>query len=155
MKQIWAPWRIEYIGRRRKGKCFLCDRDEEFMVYDGRECFVIANAFPYNNGHLMVAPYRHVRRLEELKDDEILEMIKLTSLCMKVLEKWGKPHGFNVGINIGRDAGAGEEHLHQHVVPRWRGDTNFMPVLAEVKVIPQHLKRTCEELRKIFSSIKR
>lgn len=140
----------------RRG-CIFCEkpaqgRDEEnLIVWRGEVCFVILNRFPYNNGHFMVAPYRHVARLDELTDEEVLELWRLVSTGISVIEETMKAEGFNVGINLGKVAGAGvEEHLHVHVVPRWGGDTNFMPVLAETKVIPEHLSSTWRRLREGF-----
>jgi len=160
LKQLWAPWRMSYI-RAPKGEveCFLCrypklNRDEEFYILlRGEHAFVILNAFPYNNGHLMVAPYRHVVYPEDLNLNEVDEMFKLTNLCIKALKRAFNPDGFNLGLNIGRAAGAGAEHLHLHIVPRWFGDTNFMPVLAETKVISQHLRETYWELKKALEEI--
>lgn len=152
MKKIWAPWRFSYvIGGEREG-CFLCAR-EELVVYEGKTCFIMLNAYPYNNGHLLIAPYRHIRELDDLSADEAGELHELTKRGVACLRKLYKPHGFNVGLNLGEAAGAGEEHFHLHVVPRWYGDTNFMPVLADVKIISEHLKqsqeRISEEIRKI------
>ncbi len=153
MKQLWAPWRMEYIKSRKKQKCFLClgsKKDEELVVYKGKRCFVILNAYPYNNGHVMVAPYRHILSLEDLSDEEAREFFELIKQSIAVLNQTMRPEGFNIGINLGKAAGAGEAHLHLHVVPRWTGDTNFMPVLGDVKVMPEHLKRNCKILRKAF-----
>lgn len=161
LKQLWAPWRVEYIRRAVKDEieCFLCvypklNRDEDFYIlFKGSYSFIILNAFPYNNGHLMIAPYRHVTSIEDLTDDELIEIFKLLKLSVVVLKSVFNPDGFNVGLNIGRAAGAGLDHLHFHVVPRWFGDTNFMPVLAETKVISQHLKETYRLLREALKNI--
>lgn len=163
MKRLWAPWRMTYIngedGQGRKG-CIFCldaatDEDEQRLIlYRGERAFVIMNRYPYSNGHLMVAPYRHTADLAALDADEVHEIWRLTVLARDVLGRWGNPDGFNVGMNWGKVAGAGiEDHLHQHVVPRWNGDTNFMPVLADVRVIPQHLEETAALLREIFRQI--
>jgi len=113
------------------------------------------NLFPYNPGHLMVAPYRHVPSVEDLSDDELFDLAMLTKLSLKILRKAFNPHGFNVGVNIGNVAGAGvEEHVHVHVVPRWSGDTNFMPLLADVKVIPQALEETYRKLKNVLKEFK-
>jgi ATP adenylyltransferase len=155
MKVLWAPWRIEYILKREEG-CFFCekpkeDRDEENLILcRGRKAFVILNAFPYNNGHLMIATYRHVVNLEDLSDDELGELLKLARESILALKRELRPNGFNLGINLGKAAGVGLEHFHLHIVPRWRGDTNYMPVLASTKVIPEHLKATYRRLLKHF-----
>jgi ATP adenylyltransferase len=163
MKILYAPWRIAYIkwfSKKERG-CFLCmaSRDEDnarnLVIHRGRSCFVILNRYPYNNGHLMIAPYRHVGRITDLGDDELLEMIKFLKLSIAALESEYKPDGFNVGLNLGRAAGAGlEEHIHLHIVPRWIGDTNFMPVLADTKVIPESLEESWRRLRDRFQTLK-
>ncbi len=153
MKYLWAPWRLQYITSPPRGACIFCtlpregrDRDHRILV-QGRRVFAILNTFPYNPGHLMVVPHRHVARLGELGDDEGLELLHLTTAAMEALEEVYHPEGFNVGLNLGRAAGAGiEDHLHVHVVPRWVGDTNFMPVLGEVKVLPEDLTATYDRL---------
>ncbi len=158
MKQLWAPWRIEYILKGPKeGGCFLCealkdpDDPENLVVYTKELAFVVLNRYPYNPGHIMVVPKRHVAELSDLEYGERCELMELLNFSICVLKKVFSPHGFNVGINLGRCAGAGlETHLHIHVVPRWEGDTNFMPVLADVKVIPEHIKETYLKLRKAF-----
>jgi len=149
------------VAEASKSKgCIFCEkpaqgRDEEnLIVWRGETCFVILNRFPYNNGHFMVAPYRHVARLDELTGEETLELWRLVSVGISVIEGTMNPDGFNVGINLGRAAGAGvEDHIHVHVVPRWEGDTNFMPVLADTKVIPEHLAATWRRLREGFEKI--
>ncbi len=144
---------MEYIGKVDDAGCIFCekpkeDRDEaNFILLRGERCFVIMNRFPYNNGHLMIAPYRHVRYLHELTDEELEECVRLAKLMESCLLEVMSPHGFNFGANIGRDAGAGFEHLHFHIVPRWRGDTNYMPVIGEVKVLPEHLQVTYRKLK--------
>jgi len=153
METIWAPWRVGYIlGEGEpppppgpKG-CIFCDKpgagDDtlHLVVARARHCFVLLNLYPYNNGHLMVAPYRHVSRLEELPDEEIAEVMQVAKRAETVLRDKLNPDGFNIGMNLGRVAGAGiDAHLHLHIVPRWSGDANFMPVLADTKVIPQSL----------------
>lgn len=152
MKKLWAPWRMKYIGTLKDEGCIFCEkpkegRDEENLIlYRGDLAFVIMNKFPYNNGHVMIAPYRHIRTLEELDEDEMLECLRLTKVMERCIRKVMSPDGFNFGSNIGRDAGAGFEHLHFHLVPRWRGDTNYMPILGEVKVLPEYLKVTYRKL---------
>ena len=154
---IWAPWRMGYIlGKKKKG-CIFCsigkgkNDEKNFVVGRGDFSFVVLNIFPYNNGHLMIAPYRHIKNLESLKEEEGIEILKLLRLSIRILKKILKPEGFNVGINIGKVSGAGVEgHLHIHIVPRWEGDTNFMPVISETKVIPQSLKELYKILREEF-----
>lgn len=163
MKILHAPWRIAYIKwfSKRGRKCFLCEASREkddvkgFVVHRGRSCFVILNKYPYNNGHLMIAPYKHVGKISDLESDELLEIVELLKLSIAVLETEYKPDGYNVGLNLGRAAGAGlEEHIHLHIVPRWIGDTNFMPVLADTKVIPESLEESWKRLRDRFRSLK-
>ncbi len=132
-----------------------CDKDN-LIVARFENCFVIMNAFPYNNGHLMVVPYRHVPSLSDLKDDELSELMKVTQIAEGVLREALKPHGFNIGMNLGRCAGAGiEDHIHIHIVPRWNGDTNFMPVIGETKVLPELLSQTYEKLKPLFEKFAR
>ncbi len=154
MERLWAPWRIEYVRMEKMEECIFCkfpkeDRDEENLIlHRGKYAFIIMNNYPYNPGHLMVAPYRHVANFEDLKGDEVLELYALTSLAIKAIKNAMKPQGFNIGINIGRVAGAGiEGHVHVHIVPRWNGDTNFMPVISDTKVIVQGLRENYKELR--------
>ncbi len=153
MKRLWAPWRMEYILKSRSPGCFLCDiirgTDDEsnLVLRRGEHCVLVLNRYPYNNGHLMVAPRRHVAGLEDLDDAERLELLTLAAAGCAAL-KTLRPEGFNLGINLGSTAGAGlKDHLHLHVVPRWDGDTNFMAVVAGVKVIPQSLADVWRQLR--------
>lgn len=147
MKRIWAPWRMKYILDSRKKGCFLCDicrnprHDRQNLVLRrGKTGFLLLNRYPYNNGHLMVAPFRHTSSLENLGSAEMAEMMEMAALACKIIRKAMKPDGFNIGFNIGAAAGAGlKDHVHMHIVPRWEGDTNFLPVLGEVKIIPQSL----------------
>lgn len=157
MEQLWAPWRLEYIGRADELEgCVFCraleDDDETGLVaHRGREAFVLLNKFPYASGHLMVAPYRHVGEFSELGDGETLEIHRLASQGMGTLAQLYGPQGFNLGWNLGRIAGAGiTDHVHMHVVPRWAGDTNFMPVLADVKVLPEHLVESRRKLAEVW-----
>ncbi len=158
MKVMWAPWRMAYVKNARKPTaCIFCTtarehRDEaNLLLHRSAHAFVIMNLFPYNSGHLMVAPYAHVRSLELLPDDSALDLIRLTNLSLAVLRAEIRPEGFNVGINIGRVGGAGiEAHVHLHIVPRWNGDTNFMPLFSETRVIPEHLRATYRKLREQF-----
>ncbi|BCS91989.1 hypothetical protein L3N51_00127 [Metallosphaera sp. J1] len=156
MDHLWAPWRSKYIMDASKGKqegCLFCrvtseNRDQEnLVVCRGKRAFIILNKYPYNPGHLMVVPYRHVPSLELLDPEESSELIALTSKAVKSLRDVYTPDGFNVGINIGRVAGAGiEQHIHIHVVPRWNGDSNFMPVIGNTKVLPETLEETYKKL---------
>jgi ATP adenylyltransferase len=155
-EQLWAPWRLEYVAAAGgdSTECIFCakqaagDDDASLIVHRGGACFVLLNLYPYSNGHLMVAPYRHIARPAELDAAERAELWELMTAGIAALEQSMAPHGFNAGLNLGRVAGAGiEDHLHLHVVPRWNGDTNFMPVLADVKVMPEHLQRTLERVR--------
>ena len=157
MEQIWAPWRIEYIEMEKPRGCILCDKPKEnndpqnYILYRGDKNFIMLNSYPYNPGHLMIAPYRHTGRLEELNDDELHEHWQIVCRSLKVLRQAFNPGGFNIGINMGRSAGAGiEEHVHTHIVPRWNGDTNFMPVIADIRVIPQALAETYQRLKGKF-----
>jgi len=157
MKPLWAPWRIEYIQMENPGGCFLCDRPKQnsdalnYILYRGETSFVILNAYPYNPGHLMVAPYRHVADLEGLTDEDLQEHFETVRRSLGILKRVFGPDGFNVGINVGKVAGAGlEGHIHTHIVPRWQGDTNFMPVLSDVRVIPQALSETYQKLKGEF-----
>jgi ATP adenylyltransferase len=148
-ERLWAPWRLEYIqGADEQPGCVFCRAaglaDEEgLVVHRGRRAFVLLNRFPYAGGHLMVAPYRHCGELGELADEEALELHRLAVAAVGVLAQVMGPQGYNLGWNLGRIAGAGiVDHVHEHVVPRWAGDTNFMPVLADVKVMPEALEAT-------------
>jgi ATP adenylyltransferase len=158
--RIWAPWRLAYVKDASKDieeECIFCakpaagDDEASLIVHRGEHCFVILNLFPYTNGHLMVAPYDHVGRLQELAPEALAEMMALAQRAMSRLEEVYEPHGYNVGFNQGRVAGAGvEHHIHLHVVPRWGGDTNFMPVIADTKVMPQTLEQSYEALKGAF-----
>ncbi|MFC2071180.1 HIT domain-containing protein [Chloroflexota bacterium] len=157
MKQIWAPWRMEYIQMEKAEGCILCkapgqDSDTvNHILYRGGKNFVIMNRYPYNTGHLMVVPYRHIASLEELTAEEIHEHFDVVSRSIKVLKQVFSPDGLNLGMNIGKVAGAGmEDHIHTHIVPRWHGDTNFMPVIADVRVVPEALTETYQKLKGKF-----
>lgn len=154
MENLWAPWRIDYILSKKPAGCIFCDkpaenRDEENLIlFRGKHHFIIMNAYPYNNGHMMVVPYRHTATLSGWSDAERQEMMELADMAVALLTKTMKPDGFNLGINMGLVAGAGvADHIHLHVVPRWNGDTNFMPVLADSRVISEHLRETYAKLR--------
>jgi ATP adenylyltransferase len=153
LKQLWAPWRLEYIQQAdEQDGCFLCaaaegDDEELLVVHRGERAFVLLNRFPYASGHVMVAPVRHGVPFEELDDAEVVEVHRLAADALAALRAAMRPDGFNLGWNFGRAAGAGvTDHVHLHVVPRWSADTNFMPVLADVKVIPEHLRDTRRKL---------
>lgn len=160
MERLWAPWRVQYINSEQEEGCIFCtkphqDADtENLILIKGKLAFIMLNAFPYNNGHLMVIPYRHVADLSDLQDDELLALMHYVNLGKAALTKAFGPDGFNIGINLGRTAGAGiADHVHIHIVPRWNGDTNFMPVIADTKVMPQALSDTYELLRNAISDI--
>ena len=163
MEKLWSPWRSNYIESFKSKKeddksCIFCDAvnadvrsDDNLKVYEGKQVFIILNLYPYNNGHLMVVPKRHVADYIELTSEELTEVNDLIKLTITAQRNIMKPHGFNIGANLGKAAGAGiDEHIHFHVLPRWNGDTNFMPALGEVKVISQDLLRSKEELVKMF-----
>jgi ATP adenylyltransferase len=157
-KPLWAPWRIEYILGEKSGECFLCrafkeDQDRENLVLKrAKTCVVVMNRFPYNNGHLMIVPLRHIDAIERLTPEEQRELMDLTARSVEILKQVMNPQGFNIGLNLGEAAGAGlKDHLHQHIVPRWAGDTNFMPVLGDVRVIPQALLELYDRLAPAFA----
>jgi ATP adenylyltransferase len=160
MERLWAPWRMEYINQEPRPGCLFCraiadpsDPDAQLVVWRPEEAIVMLNKFPYNPGHVMVAPAAHKGDLADLDDAESAALMRALRRTIRVLREALKPEGFNVGANIGRVAGAGiPDHVHLHVVPRWNGDTNFMPVLGEVKVVNEHLQATAEKLRQAFSS---
>jgi ATP adenylyltransferase len=152
-KPLWAPWRLEYVQHADElDRCIFCEPEEELLVHRGAHALVLLNKFPYSSGHLLVAPNRHLADFGALSLDEAAEVHSLAARGTEALRAEYGPHGFNLGWNIGRVAGAGiEGHVHQHVVPRWNGDTSFMPVLGDVKVLPEHLLRTAERLRPHFA----
>jgi ATP adenylyltransferase len=157
MKYLWAPWRIGYVRGKKPTGCILCTKPaenndrENYILFRGKNNFVMLNAFPYNPGHLMVVPYRHTPAIDELNAEERNEHYELVSWCVRALREEARPEGFNIGANLGRVAGAGiEGHFHSHIVPRWNGDTNFVPVLSDTRVIPQSLADTYEALLKKF-----
>jgi len=153
MEYLWAPWRIEYIKKVKERGCIFCQKPAEesdaasYILYRGQKNFIIMNSYPYNPGHLMIAPYRHVAGLDELSDEELGEHYKMVAQSTRILTQVFKPDGFNIGMNLGRIAGAGiDKHIHTHIVPRWAGDTNFMPVLADTRVINEALEETYQKL---------
>ena len=150
---LWAPWRMQYIVGPRSDGCILCEKangkedTKNLILARGSFTYVLMNIYPYNCGHLMIAPYRHLESLEKLSVEERGEMLGWASKSERILRDVFHAEGFNIGINVGKVAGAGiDDHLHMHVVPRWNGDTNFMPVLGETKVIPEHLEETYARL---------
>ena len=160
MEVKWTPWRMDYIAGPREEGCVLCrvpaeqeDR-ENLLVYRGKCCYVLLNLYPYNNGHLLVAPYDHVADLPHLAPDAAAELIFLAQKGILALRRALSPHGFNLGMNLGRVAGAGiAGHLHLHIVPRWQGDANFMPLIAGTKLIPELLGETYEKVRRAFEEL--
>ncbi|MBQ9882198.1 MAG: HIT domain-containing protein [Synergistes sp.] len=166
MEKIFAPWRMQYILSNSESEdktpdgCIFCifpqlDEDEKRLIIErGRNCFVIMNAYPYNPGHLMVVPYRHTSDFTSLTAEELAEATALVQKSIKALTALMQPHGFNIGVNLGRTAGAGiDQHLHIHIVPRWNGDTNFMPVTGETRVISESLQSTYSRLTAIWKTI--
>lgn len=154
MEYLWAPWRIEYIQMAAESGCILCrkptesDDDANLILYRGQHNFIILNAFPYNPGHLMVAPFRHIANLQDMTDEEAKEHFDMIKKGVGLLKEVMKPTGFNIGMNLGKVAGAGiAEHLHTHIVPRWQGDTNFMPVLSGTKVVSEAVGGTYQKLK--------
>ncbi|PIQ96991.1 MAG: HIT family hydrolase [Nitrospinae bacterium CG11_big_fil_rev_8_21_14_0_20_56_8] len=161
MKQLWAPWRMEYINLDKSAGCIFCtlpaqnDDARNYILHQGARCFAIMNIFPYNSGHLMVSPYRHLNCITLMNDEERVEMEALTRRCVEITREVSAPDGFNIGMNLGKAAGAGfDEHIHVHIVPRWQGDTNFMPVLGETKVHPEHLRATYDKILPHFQKIR-
>jgi ATP adenylyltransferase len=159
MEQIWAPWRMAYIGGDRGDGCVFCDKaasaedEQNLVLLRGEKTFVLMNLYPYNNGHLLVVPKRHVGEMEDLNEEEMMELFKMTRKMVKVLGFF-KPQGFNIGINIGSAAGAGiPGHFHIHIVPRWIGDTNFMPVFGDVRVISESLEGTYKKLKQSLADL--
>lgn len=146
---IWAPWRMDYIKKGNGKGCVFCrklkmkDNLENLVLYRGKTCFIMLNLYPYNNGHLMIVPYKHVKNWEKIAEDTLSEMMHLSQKMVVILKKLMNPVGFNLGINIGKAAGAGVAgHVHLHLVPRWNGDSNFMSVIGRTRVIPQSLEQT-------------
>jgi ATP adenylyltransferase len=158
--RLWSPWRLEYVtGTKQDTGCVFCDapRSPEpasLIVHEGTHAFVILNLYPYNNGHVMVVPYRHVATLNGLRHDELHELAELTQRAEAALMQAYNPQGINVGINLGKPAGAGIlEHIHVHAVPRWNGDTNFMTVVGETRVLPEDLAASAARLRPVFAAL--
>ncbi|MEE9542889.1 MAG: HIT domain-containing protein [Thermodesulfobacteriota bacterium] len=156
-KKLWAPWRMDYILSGKPEGCIFCpdpkvEPKDALIVFDTELTLVMLNKFPYTSGHLMVAPKRHTSRLDELSEAESNDLFSLIKRSVRVLKEECAPEGFNIGMNLGKSAGAGvEEHIHMHIVGRWHGDTNFMPVTADTHVVPEHLSTTYDKLRARFS----
>jgi ATP adenylyltransferase len=159
MKRLWAPWRMEYIAGEQKPGCLFCrviehpdDPDADLVVWRPDDALVMLNKFPYNPGHAIVAPHAHVPGLENLDDDQTTHLMRALRRTVDVLRSELHPEGFNIGANVGRAAGAGiPDHVHLHVVPRWNGDTNFMPVVGDVKVVNEALEKTAAKLKEAFA----
>jgi ATP adenylyltransferase len=163
MERLWSPWRSQYIqafGTEKEYKgCVFCDAlhgaddDERYLVKRHDRCFVLLNLYPYNSGHLLVIPNRHTDSLHDLDRDSYMDMMETVRIWIRVLQGVMHPHGFNIGANVGRTAGAGiDQHIHYHIVPRWSGDINFMPVIGETKVISESLRDTMMSLRRAFDA---
>ena len=165
MKNLWTPWRMKFVMtyKKPKHKCFFCydlkdkpaNDKTNLILFRGKQAFVLLNLYPYSNGHLMVAPLRHTADYPNLSKDELSELNVLVQKSVLILKKVYRPEGFNIGINLGKAAGAGvDSHLHVHIVPRWLGDINFMPVMAEIKVMPETLAETYKRLKPEFKKLK-
>jgi ATP adenylyltransferase len=158
-ERLWAPWRLQYLRGEKPDECIFCSKpalDDEAasIVHRGERCFVMLNAYPYTSGHVMVAPYRHTGDLAGLDEETSKELIALTQHSLRAIGAAYGPEGFNVGANLGSVAGAGvADHVHMHVVPRWEGDTNFMPVVGEVRVLPESLEDTQRRLKEAFAGL--
>lgn len=155
MDKLWAPWRIKYIKTKKRKGCIFCKaaklRKKDYVIFRTKYSISMLNIFPYNNGHIMVSPIRHVRELGELKEFEVLDLFQSLNKTKKLLDKLLKPDGYNIGINISKSAGAGiARHMHIHIVPRWMGDTNFMPILYETKIISQSLDELYKRLKMVL-----
>jgi ATP adenylyltransferase len=163
MNNLWAHWRMAFITPKtpHSDACIFCTQpaakhdDEHYILYRGERCFMMLNLYPYNNGHLMIAPYSHLGSISRLDAETLAELMAQTQLALKAIRRLMNPDGFNMGINEGKVAGAGfAEHMHFHIVPRWNGDTNFMPVLADIKVIPEHLDTLYQQLKQTIETVK-
>lgn len=160
-KILWSPWRAEYIKKvsnKENKNCFICDAvrnplsEDSLTIFLTKKVIVLLNKYPYNAGHLMIAPTKHVKNIEEIDEEEWLSIIRALQISKKILDKLYKPEGYNIGVNIGRAAGAGlEDHLHIHIVPRWSGDASFMTVIGETKVLPQSLKDMQREIKRVLT----
>jgi ATP adenylyltransferase len=158
-KPLWAPWRVEYILGDKPAGCIFCpaegvDRQKALILLETQHSIVLLNMFPYNSGHVMIAPKKHTAELTALTHEEAVDMFDLERESVEILKREYKPNGFNIGMNLGTAGGAGvKDHLHLHVVPRWNGDSNFMPVVAETKVMPEHLQETYGRLKPHFDAL--
>jgi ATP adenylyltransferase len=153
MERLWAPWRIDYIVNEKPSACIFCipsdggDDRGNLILARTPYSFVMLNRYPYNNGHLMIAPFRHTADMDDLSGEEMLDLFATLRICKNVLKQCANPQGFNIGINLGKAAGAGvDEHMHIHIVPRWNGDTNFMSVIGDLRVMPENLHATYDKL---------
>jgi len=160
MEHLWAPWRMRYILSEKEGNCIFCttssrrDDRKRLILHRSESSIIVMNRFPYNSGHLMVAPMKHTGDLEDLSVPELTDLSDLLKKTVMLLRKAMNPEGFNIGMNVGRIAGAGvTDHLHFHVVPRWRGDTNFMPIVSETTVVPESLEKTYEKLLSVLKEM--
>lgn len=152
---------MSYLDAPQQNSCIFCDKPKEtndkenFILYRGKLSFVMMNLYPYNNGHLMISPYKHIPSITKLESEDLIDLMSVTQKSTQILENIFNPGGFNIGMNIGKSGGAGfADHVHIHIVPRWNGDTNFMPVLSETKVMPEHLNSTYDKLLPLFKDIK-
>ncbi|MBI3811584.1 MAG: HIT domain-containing protein [Nitrospirae bacterium] len=162
MKRLWAPWRMPYLKKSQPKSCIFCVKTKQnddranLILYRGRHAFAMMNLYPYSNGHLLVSPYRHVGSIEDLDPATLTDLMRTAQRALRAVRLVFKPDAFNLGINQGREAGAGiESHVHLHVVPRWNGDTNFMPVLTDTRVIPEHLESSYDKLLPLFQIARR
>jgi len=160
MNVLWAPWRLDYILGPKPDECVFCvpqhtgEDEERYILHRGKHNYVIMNRYPYNNAHLMVTPFRHVGCITDLRPDELHENVEMLQSCVRILQKALNPHGINAGLNLGEAAGSGiAAHIHFQIVPRWNGDTNFIPVFADVRVIPEHFRQTYERLAPHFQAL--
>jgi ATP adenylyltransferase len=162
VKHLFSPWRTAYIqkfnDKKRDSRCLFCriakeaNDSKNYVIWRGKHCFVVMNRYPYNSGHLMIVPYRHTARFTKLLEKENVELMTITGRCIEALQHISKPQGFNFGANLGRVAGAGiDKHIHFHLVPRWNGDTNFMPVLSDTKVVSQAIKKNLLKLKMLLN----
>jgi ATP adenylyltransferase len=163
MKRLFSPWRSVYIesfqDKKKSRGCLFCriakeqDDKKNFILWRGENCYVVMNKYPYNSGHLMVVPYQHVSAIDKLTGKTNSEVMRTVARCTNALKKVSKPHGFNFGANLGRIAGAGiDKHVHFHLVPRWNGDTNFMPVLSDVKLVSESMDDLWSKLRQALKA---
>ena len=160
MQRLWAPWRLRYVTKEKPEGCIFCDKPRtgddraSHILHRGESAYVMLNAYPYNNGHVLIAPFAHVAALEDLPPEAAHEMMDLAQLCLRALKTSFSAQGFNMGFNLGSVGGAGiEQHLHMHLVPRWLGDTNFMPVIGDVRVIPQSLDSTYDQMNAAIRAV--